>query len=388
MEGESMDPKDCKKDFFRQRVADARKAAGFSLADAARLLEFNNYQTLSAIEKGKRNISAHELIAMARLYGRNLDYFYDFDVPPDPQPLWRKSSDGQVKSIQRIFLRFLENYSSLEHLLGLKNRWRDIRKNYTRADFRERGYKLVAKLGEEVRSWLNLGSRPATTLATVLENDLRFKVLHLPLDSGVSGACIVDDALGVGVLINANDAPWRKNFDLAHELFHAITWGVWSFNEIGRGAEKNQPDKFADAFASELLMSRNQLLATLDETASEQQIRIIDVIELAIDFGVSTEAVIWRLLNLNVLKRGSVHSLLREPRLSEKDRLKRRFLKEKKTPPKFPERYISLCCRCLMEGKISRGLFSEFLELDRMDIDRFLKAHGHLEENYEKIAAA
>ena len=41
-------------DIFQRRVLEAREAIGLSLKDAARLLGFKNYQTLSAIEKGKR----------------------------------------------------------------------------------------------------------------------------------------------------------------------------------------------------------------------------------------------------------------------------------------------------------------------------------------------
>ena len=38
-----------------QRASHARKAASISLKDAAEHLGFKNYQTLSEIEKGKRN---------------------------------------------------------------------------------------------------------------------------------------------------------------------------------------------------------------------------------------------------------------------------------------------------------------------------------------------
>jgi hypothetical protein len=57
-------------------------------------------------------------------------------------------------------------------------------------------------------------------------------------------------------------------------------------------------------------------------------------------------------------------------------------------PEKFPQRYVSLACRCLMEGKISRGVFAEYMEIDRSDIDDYLSAAGYAVKNYEKIAAA
>ena len=67
--------------------------------------------------------------------------------------------------------------------------------------------------------------------------------------------------------------------------------------------------------------------------------------------------------------------------------MRRELHKEYKTP-KFPARYISLACRCLVEGKISRGTFAEYLEINRADVDEYLAEAGFVEENYEKIAVA
>jgi len=40
-----------------------------------------------------------------------------------------------------------------------------------------------------------------------------------------------------------------------------------------------------------------------------------------------------------------------------------------------------------MEGKISRGVFAEYLEIDRSEIDDYLATVGFGEESYAKIAA-
>ena len=77
-------------DVLEKRLLAARETAGFSITQAAQKLGFKNYQTLSAIEKGARKVNAHELIMMARLYGRSLDYFLESDTAPDPLPLWGK----------------------------------------------------------------------------------------------------------------------------------------------------------------------------------------------------------------------------------------------------------------------------------------------------------
>ena len=383
-----MEPKDSKEEVLDKRIVTARGAAGFSITEAAQKLGFKNYQTLSAIEKGARKINAHELIMMARLYGRSLDYFLESDIVPDPVPLWRKTTKTDINQVQRQFLSFLENYSNLEHLLGLKRRWKDIQKNYDRDDFSDNGFERADKLGADIHNFLDLGSRPSSNLLNVLENKLRFKILHLPLGDGVSGASVVDNTLGVGILINANDAPWRRNYDLAHELFHVISWNVFSPKEIGNGTKKTRPEQYADIFASSLLLPEAHLLDTLKETAIDNEVRFIDIIELAKDFGVSTEAILWRLVNLEILKKSQAQNVLDNQKFRDLDQNMRRRLYKSDRPSKFPSRFISLACRCLMEDKISRGTFAEYLEIDRAEIDDYLNDAGFMEETYVKIATA
>jgi len=383
-----LESKNDKEEVLSKRIIDAREAAGFAITKAARELGFKNYQTLSAIEKGARKINAHELIMIARLYGRSLDYFLESDIAPDPAPLWRKMAKTDVNRVQRQFLSFLENYSNLEHLLGLKRQWKDIQKNYDRDDFSDNGFERADKLGADIHNFLDLGSRPSSNLLNVLETKFRFKIIHLPLGDGVSGASVVDNILGVGILINANDAPWRRNFDLAHELFHVISWNVFSPEEIGNGTIKTRPEQYADIFASSLLLPETHLLDSLKETAANNEVRFIDIIELAKDFGVSTEAILWRLVNLEILKKSRVQKILDNPKFHNMDRSMRRKLYKGDRPSKFPSRFISLACRCLMEGKISRGTFAEYLEIDRAEIDDYLDEVGFAEGNYAKIATA
>ncbi len=113
----------------------------------------------------------------------------------------------------------------------------------------------------------------------------------MPLNNGISGDSVVDDRLGTGMLINTNDVPLRRNFDLAHELFHIVTWSVFSREEICDGTTKTKPEQFANAFASSLLLPREQLLEALDEVMINNTIRVVDIIDLAKDLQVSTNAI-------------------------------------------------------------------------------------------------
>lgn len=370
------------------RLAQAREASGLSLADATRKLNFKHYQILSSIEKGARNVSANELISLARLYGKSLDYFFESKVPSEPVALWRRTPGSDIRNEQQQFLAFLEHYSRLENLLGLKRRWKDLLTNLEREDFAANGFDTCDNLGTDIHRRLDLGSRPACNLLNILENTLRFKIILLGLGDGLSGASMVDSSLGVGILINAHDAPWRRNFDLAHELFHIVTWNIFSHEEIGDGSRKTMPERYADSFAASLLLPKGHLLDALKEIVVNRELKLVDIIELAKEFGVSSEAVLWRLLNLKIIKKSQVDRILSDPEFRNLDRNLRRALYAEQHPEKFPQRYISLACRCLMEGKISRGLFAEYMEIDRSEIDDYLSAAGYDVKNYEKIAAA
>lgn len=370
-----------------QRLTQAREAAGLSLAEATRKLHFNHYQILSAIEKGTRNVNANELIAMARLYGRSLDYFFESKIPAEPVTLWRRTAKSDITKEQRQFLTFLEHYSSLENLLGLKRRWKEILTTLDRDDFAENGFETCDNLGSDLQKRLDLGSRPACNLLNILENTLRFKIIHLDLCDGISGGSLVDSTLGVGILINSQDAPWRRNFDLAHELFHILTWNIFTPEEIGDGSRKTIPERYADSFAASLLLPKEPLLAAQKEIAVNQPLKLVDIIELAKEFGVSSEAILWRLLNLKIIKKSQVDKILVDPAFRNLDRNQRRGLYAEQKPEKFPQRFISLACRCLMEGKISRGIFAEYMEIDRSEIDDYLSDAGYAVKNYEKIAA-
>ena len=373
---------------LHERIAKARESAGFSLTEAARKSGFKYYQILSSIEKGTRNITANEMIRLSRLYGRSLDYFFGQEVSTEPTPLWRKMEHIDIQKVQRHFLSFLEKYSHLENLLGLKRRWTEIRSSFDRDDFKNNGFEVVDRLADDIHKKLDLGLRPECNLLNVLENNLRFKILHLPLQQGVSGASVVDDSLGVGILININDVPWRRNYDLTHELFHIITWKVFTPEEIGDGTKKTKPEQYADVFASSLLLPAGHLLNALKEISTNDEIKKVDLIELAKDFGVSTEAVLWRLVNLKKLTRSRAKKILDDLDFRNLDRTMRQGLYKGQRPLKFPSRYISLACRCLMEGKVSRGTFAEYLEIDRAEIDNHLAQLGFADQNYEKIASA
>ncbi|MDB4914680.1 MAG: hypothetical protein JWM95_2324 [Gemmatimonadetes bacterium] len=81
----------------------------------------------------------------------------------------------------------------------------------------------VASMADSMRRLFDLGSIPAATLQRTIEDSYGVKIFTETLEGDQAAAC-VRSSFGAAVLLNGADAPWRRNFSLAHEVFHLVTW--------------------------------------------------------------------------------------------------------------------------------------------------------------------
>jgi Zn-dependent peptidase ImmA (M78 family) len=103
------------------------------------------------------------------------------------------------------------------------------------------------------------------------------------------------------VYLNAADSPARRRFTLAHEVGHWVcqvqegrTASVYCrADEVGVGEGKGKAlEREANVFAAELLMPQEAVRSTHEGAVSETAVR----------FGVSPEAMGWRLYNVGLLE--------------------------------------------------------------------------------------
>jgi Zn-dependent peptidase ImmA (M78 family) len=109
--------------------------------------------------------------------------------------------------------------------------------------------------GERFADDFGLVPVPAARLAEVMEYKLGVLVLMVDAINGVSGAACRLPELDA-VLINRHEVPGRRNFDLAHELFHILTWDAMPPEHVEEASEqsKSRVEQLANNFASALLM--------------------------------------------------------------------------------------------------------------------------------------
>jgi Zn-dependent peptidase ImmA (M78 family) len=117
----------------------------------------------------------------------------------------------------------------------------------------------VDKLAFDVRRWLNLGDAPAFTLRRSLEDRCGIKVFHDAFEPLGTAACVKSDTHGWAVLLNVKNSPVRRHYDLAHELFHLLTWGIYRTHDEASSSSIPEEENFANAFASSLLLPAQYL---------------------------------------------------------------------------------------------------------------------------------
>jgi Zn-dependent peptidase ImmA (M78 family)/DNA-binding XRE family transcriptional regulator len=367
------------------RLKQVRDKLGMTLQEVAKAVGFNNYQTLMSIEEGSRVIKAVELTKLAKVYLRDVSYFLSDDKKAGKEPtiLWRSDKDSKALQLkEQEFLKYCYNYFELQQRLGVDHGFSLQQRDKLIPD--DINFDKIEILADEYARLMQLGSRPACVLEKILEEKYNLKILYLDLGDYGSAASAAGD-FGAAILVNAAEAPWRRNYDLAHELFHIITWNVFNYKEIHNLTDgKNIIEKWANAFASYLLLPQDEVKREFEARVKDNKITILDLISIAREFVVSTDAFLWRLANLKFLRKGDVETLLEKGELKDIDRIER--LKDYgQDTPCISTRYISLAFKVYQKGLISRGKLAEYLNITRSDVSEVLSRYGY-EENkvYDK----
>lgn len=302
------------------RVREARRLAGLTQQALADGLGISDHQTISDLEAGERRVRPDELVRLAALLKRPLDWFVDpFVVAGEAKFSWRvapaMSDDALTAFEDRTgpwigLLRFLRRSRGGTSKPFGERLWLSERPTFEE----------VWEKAEAVAASLELGLIPAERLVEQIESRLDIPVLFVddaPRD-GVSGAmCRLAD-LGV-ILVNRHESMVRRNFNVAHELFHALTWDLMKPDRRESAdamrSKANRNEKLADNFAAALLIPRASLDVRLDRD------RLADCMylaHLAREFQVSTKTLGFRLVNLGYIDKARCDALadVRLPRLA------------------------------------------------------------------------
>jgi Zn-dependent peptidase ImmA (M78 family)/transcriptional regulator with XRE-family HTH domain len=289
-----------------QRITAARERSGLTQAQLSQHLGFRNRQTLEQMESGLRKVTPEELLAIMAATGCELEYFTDpFRLVGEGAFSYRASGtkDPELDAYEDKAGKWLALWRHLGAVRG--ERPKALRPKLA-LNVKSR-FEEAQSLGEALAEDLQLGAVPAEKLEEAMEDRLQILVLHVDLPQGVSGAAI-QLPLCDAVLIPRSEPPGRRAFDLAHELFHVLTWDAMPPERVDRqepqGYKSKRIEQLADNFAGALLMPGAAIRAHWERrppgNTPDSWMQAI-----AEHFKVSPSAVYWRLAALQCVDPGA-----------------------------------------------------------------------------------
>lgn len=364
-----------------RRVRAAREALGMKQEELAHAVGFASRQILSDLERGVRDVKASEAARIARALHVDMTSLLS-EAPATPQVLWRAQPCEGAESIEAEFLQWCERQRRVLRLLD--QRPPDQLPVYD-IDLERMTYADADRLAAVVGQMLGLGVRPAHGLSAALES--RFDVTIWFLDTPGGCAACTRGEHGVSILVPRSEAPWRRHFDIAHELFHLLTWpsGDQSLAQRDDSAAGRHAEQLANAFAASLLVPAEVVLRELDERSSQRRVKLAELVAMARDFGVSLETLVWRLHNLGLWpEREVVEALLDDPRLRELDKASQ--AKDWSDPPELPERFVQAAYAATLRARLSRAQLATYLLCGLPDLSSHLAEYG-IDEDLAELAS-
>lgn len=344
------------------RVRALREERGLSQEALSRLLGFNDRQTLSALENGERRVSVEELLLLVERLGVPLDYFTDpFQLIGEGKFSWRQTNvaSRNLSAYESSAGRWIATYRTLARQLGRAAPL--LRASLGLA--KSQSFEDAAAAGERFVSELNLGDVPAQSLADVIERKLGLLVLNVDATEGISGAACRLPDLDV-VLINRDEVPGRRHFDLAHELFHILTWDTMTPEHVEEAAEtsRNRVEQLANSFASAILMPWHSLDRFGSWKGLEGDRLIAKLNASADELQVTASALKWRLVAL-----GRVSATIARAVPDAALRHNGHQVRGDK-PPLFSRPFVDVMAEGLRQGHISVRRLASLLDVpvDRM----------------------
>lgn len=157
-------------------------------------------------------------------------------------------------------------------------------------DINTKAQSLRRELGKDLESSIDIFS--------IAHTISKLTLVYYPMGERISGMCIKNDGYPL-IAVNSAMSIGRQRFSLAHELYHLYfddsEHSVVCAKKIGSG---NEIEKSADHFASYFLMPPVVLESLIKKYMynSVEKIGIKEIVKLEQYFGVSRQALLYRLV--------------------------------------------------------------------------------------------
>ncbi|MFM7448785.1 MAG: ImmA/IrrE family metallo-endopeptidase [Leptolyngbyaceae cyanobacterium] len=362
-----------------ERLQQARKKSGMTQADAAKVIDAAR-TTIVAIEKGERRLKPNELIKLARAYGQAVSDFVRSSPTAEPFEVQFRAAyqrneqeEAQITPVIQRFEELCRNYLELEKIMDAP-----IPRNYPQEyDVTNMPIEAAAEsIAIAERQRLGLGDGPIPMLRDILEQSVGIRVFYLNMPAKYSEIYSYDDQLGGCMAINLGHYEERRRWSMAHGYLHFLAHRRKPVVDF-EGQYKRIPEseRLAETFPKYFLMPTSGLLSRFNDMyRTHGKFTPTNLFTLAHYYGVSIEALVYRLEDMELLPSGTW------------DRLRDRGLKVRKVQQELgleeidqradilPIHYQHLAIEALEQGLITEGRFAAFLGVDRLEARRIAEA--------------
>ena len=353
------------------RIKALREERKLSQDDLAQLFGFKDRQTVSAIETGARRVTADELVLAVEKLRTPLEYFTDpFRLAGEGHFSWRQTGVGaeRLGEYERAAGRWIAAFRALAPQVGreapLMRRALGLTRQSRFEDAMLAGERFIAEFG--------LGETPATGLVDVMERELGILVLMVDAHDGISGAACRLPELDA-VLIARREVAGHRHFDLAHELFHILTWDAMppEHSEEAMETGGNRVEQLANNFAAAVLMPAGALerFGAWSDLTGEGLIARLNA--AADELHVTSSALRWRLVALGEMKPAVARSL---PEAALRNN--GHDVVEDAPPALFSRPFVEVLAHAIDGGHVSLRRVAGLLDLTVEDLADLFTAHG------------
>ncbi len=275
---------------FAARLQSARKMAGLSLQELAdKMSNIITKQALNKYEQDQMKPDSKVLIALAQALNVSVDYFFQpFRVELQDIAFRKKSklSKKMEESIKEKARNHLERYLEIERILGISSTFKNPVEK-----IQVQSVEDAAHVAEELRKKWELGVDAISNLIELLE-DKEIKIIHFEASDDFDGFQASAGEIQAIVLNTTSGDISRRRFTAAHELGHLVM-------NIDSSISKKDQEMFCMAFAGAFLLSEDKMIAEFGRHRT--QISIGELIAMKKLYGVSVQAIMRRLKELNII---------------------------------------------------------------------------------------
>ncbi len=367
------------KELIGKKVKELRQQYGQTQEELARQLGVTK-EFISMVESGKRLPGLENITRLAKAFHRDAAYFMRDEEEPFAA-LFRVDNLGAVEreALDRA-AKFCEDYAFLEKETG---QLPQLPPEYTERPGASKSLPALIEDAEQTaeNEWrrLGLGDEPMKDIFSLIESQ---GVHVIRQDMGMTafdGAFLYSRKNGAFIIINSSRPLSRQVFTAAHEYCHCLRHrrsGILidhTTQENYLQGDKSPVERFADLFASAFLMPKRAIEKAIKNL--NKHVGPEEVIQLKRYFGVSYQAMVYRLINVNVIPKTRKDDFLQiKPNALEGSIFG--VTEETPAPEGLPERYVRLALDAYLMGKVTVSRLAELLNKDIFELKKALAESG------------